>query len=62
MAALRDGDGAARSGSRGGNPNPRKQKTPYRIDIDGNELRGDSKENKSVPVVFRDGAFFGYQG
>src|ERR1700756_4062494 len=45
-----------------GSPNPRKQKKPYRIDIDGNELRGDSKENKSVPVVFRDGAFFGYQG
>jgi mannose-6-phosphate isomerase-like protein (cupin superfamily) len=45
-----------------GGPNPRKQKKPYRIDIDGNELRGDSKENKSVPVVFREGAFFGYQG
>jgi mannose-6-phosphate isomerase-like protein (cupin superfamily) len=45
-----------------GSPNPRKQKKPYRIDIEGNELRGDSKENKSVPVVFREGAFFGYQG
>ncbi|HTI88521.1 MAG TPA: cupin domain-containing protein [Alphaproteobacteria bacterium] len=45
-----------------GSPNPRKQKKPYRIDIEGNELRGDSKENKSVPVVFHDGAFFGYRG
>lgn len=42
-----------------GSPNPRKQKVPYRINIDGSELRGDSKENKSVPVVFREGAYFG---
>lgn len=42
-----------------GSPNPRKQTKPYRINIDGEELRGDSKENKSVPVVFRQGAFFG---
>jgi mannose-6-phosphate isomerase-like protein (cupin superfamily) len=45
-----------------GSPNPRKQKKPYRIDINGNELRGDSKENKGEPIVFREGAFFGYQG
>lgn len=44
---------------RAGSPNPRKQKKPYRIDIEGNELRGDSKENKAVPIVFREGAFFG---
>lgn len=42
-----------------GSPNPRKQKKPYRIDIKGTELRGDSKENKSVPVKFREGAYFG---
>ncbi len=42
-----------------GSPSPRKQKPPYRIGIDGEELRGDSKENKAVPVIFRDGAFFG---
>ena len=42
-----------------GNPNYRKQTPPYRIDRDGNEMRGDSKENKTVPVVFREGAFFG---
>jgi mannose-6-phosphate isomerase-like protein (cupin superfamily) len=42
-----------------GSPNVRKQKKPYRIDIDGKEMRGDSKENKKVPAVFREGAFFG---
>jgi mannose-6-phosphate isomerase-like protein (cupin superfamily) len=44
---------------RAGGPSARKQKKPYRIDVEGNELRGDSKENKSVPVVFREGAYFG---
>jgi mannose-6-phosphate isomerase-like protein (cupin superfamily) len=47
---------------RAAGPSPRKQVPPHRLDIDGNELRGDSKENKSVPVVFRDGAFFGPPG
>ena len=42
-----------------GSPSPRKQKPPYRLDIQGNEMRGDSKENKSVPVIFREGAYFG---
>jgi mannose-6-phosphate isomerase-like protein (cupin superfamily) len=42
-----------------GSPSARKQTKPYRIDMKGEELRGDSKENKAVPVVFRDGAFFG---
>ncbi len=40
-------------------PSPRRQTKPYRIALDGTELRGDSKENKTVPVVFKDGAFFG---
>jgi len=42
-----------------GNPNIHKQPKPTRIGRDGNELRGDSKENKSVPVIFKDGAIFG---
>lgn len=42
-----------------GNPNYKKQKAPYRINKDGQEMRGDSKENKAVPVVFKEGAFFG---
>lgn len=42
-----------------GSPNVRKQKKPYRIDMDGKEMRGDSKENKKEPVIFREGAFFG---
>jgi mannose-6-phosphate isomerase-like protein (cupin superfamily) len=42
-----------------GSPSVRRQKKPYRIDVSGKELLGDSKENKSVPVVFREGAFFG---
>ena len=41
-----------------GSPSPKKQKKPYRIDKEGKELRGDSKENKAVPIVFREGAFF----
>ncbi len=42
-----------------GNPNHKKQPKPTRIGRDGKELRGDSKENKSVPVVFKEGEFFG---
>ena len=42
-----------------GNPNYKKQEAPYRVNANGDEMRGDSKENKSVPVIFRDGAFFG---
>ncbi|MFN4283923.1 MAG: cupin domain-containing protein [Alphaproteobacteria bacterium] len=42
-----------------GSPGPKGQKAPLRIDIEGKELLGDSKENKKEPVVFRDGAFFG---
>ena len=32
---------------------------PGRTNIDGSEMRGDSKENKQVPVKFKDGVFFG---
>ena len=42
-----------------GNPNIKKQPKPTRIGKDGKELRGDSKENKTVPVVFKEGEFFG---
>ena len=42
-----------------GGPNYKKQKAPYRINIDGEEMRGDSKENKKAPVIFKDGEFFG---
>ena len=42
-----------------GNPNIKKQPKPTRIGRDGKELRGDSKENKTVPVVFKEGEFFG---
>ena len=41
-----------------GGPSPKKQKKPYRIAKDGSELRGDSKENRTQPIIFRDGAFF----
>jgi len=42
-----------------GNPNHKKQPQPTRLNENGEEMRGDSKENKSVPVIFRDGSFFG---
>ena len=42
-----------------GNPNVKKQTPPYRVNIKGEEMKGDSKENKKVPVIFKDGAFFG---
>lgn len=37
------------------------QKLPEidRIDSDGNPMRGDSKKNKSVPIEFLDGQFYG---
>ena len=37
----------------------KKQTAPYRINRDGQEMRGDSKENKTVPVVFKERSFFG---
>jgi mannose-6-phosphate isomerase-like protein (cupin superfamily) len=42
-----------------GNPNHRKQAKPTRINIRGEEMKGDSKENKSVPVIPLEGRFFG---
>ena len=42
-----------------GTPNHKKQPEPTRIGRDGKELRGDSKENKTVPVIFKEGALFG---
>jgi len=41
-----------------GNPCHAKMAPPNRINIEGNEMRGDSKENKKVEVIFKD-AFFG---
>ncbi len=42
-----------------GTPNHKKQPEPTRVGRDGKELRGDSTENKTVPVIFKEGAFFG---
>lgn len=42
-----------------GNPNVKRQPKPYRINIDGEEMTGDSKENKKAPVIFKEGEFFG---
>ena len=42
-----------------GTPNRARQGGVSRVDRAGAEMRGDSKENRTVPVIFRDGAFFG---
>ena len=42
-----------------GTPNFQKQAKQDRVDKDGNPMGGDSKENKTVPTVFKDGVFFG---
>lgn len=42
-----------------GNPNRKKQSPPFRVNREGKEMRGDSEENKTVPIIFREGAFFG---
>ncbi|MEX2455505.1 MAG: cupin domain-containing protein [Rhodospirillaceae bacterium] len=42
-----------------GTPNFRKLPEPDRIDADGNPMRGDSKENRSVPAEFLEGRFYG---
>ena len=42
-----------------GTPNFQKQAKVDRIGRDGKPLRVDSKANKSVPVIFTDGAYFG---
>lgn len=41
-----------------GNPNHRKQARPTRINIKGQEMKGDSEENKHVEIIFKD-EFFG---
>jgi mannose-6-phosphate isomerase-like protein (cupin superfamily) len=42
-----------------GSPNYGKQPSPSRTDADGNPMCGDSRKNKSVPVEFLDGKFYG---
>jgi mannose-6-phosphate isomerase-like protein (cupin superfamily) len=42
-----------------GTPNFQKQDRDDRLGRDGKPLVGDSKENKQVPVIFRDGVYFG---
>lgn len=42
-----------------GSPNFQKLPEVDRIDADGNPMRGDSKKNKSVPIEFLDGKFYG---
>ena len=42
-----------------GNPNHSKMGTPNRINAEGNEMRGDSEENKAVPIIFKDDEYFG---
>lgn len=41
-----------------GNPSHHKMPPPNRLNIEGKEMKGDSKENKSVEIVFKD-EFFG---
>ena len=42
-----------------GTPEAAKQDAPSRINIDGSPMAGGSVENKSVPVKYLDGQFFG---
>lgn len=42
-----------------GTPNFQKQAADDRIGLDGKPLAGDSRENRTQPVIFRDGVFFG---
>ena len=42
-----------------GGPNDDRPDKPRRIDRNGEPMKGDSKENKSNPVKFREGAYFG---
>lgn len=42
-----------------GTPNFQKQSKDDRMGLNGKPLVGDSKENRTVPVVFKDGVFFG---
>ena len=42
-----------------GTPNFQKQERHDRLGRDGKPLVGDSKENKKVPVIFKDDVYFG---
>ena len=42
-----------------GTPNFQKQAKDDRLGMDGKPLVGDSKENRTQPVIFKDGVFFG---
>ena len=42
-----------------GNPNYKKMGTPGRINAEGKEMRGDSEENKTVPIIFKADEYFG---
>jgi mannose-6-phosphate isomerase-like protein (cupin superfamily) len=42
-----------------GNPYLGKQANPTRVNAKGEEMKGDSKENKKVETIFREGAYFG---
>ena len=42
-----------------GTPNFQKQARNERVDADGKPMTGDSEANKTVPLVFKDGVFFG---
>lgn len=42
-----------------GSPDRGKQSEPYRINSDGAPMEGGSEENKTVPVMYRDGEYFG---
>ena len=42
-----------------GSPNYKRQKKPYRINVHGEEMRGDAKENKTGPAIFKEGEFYG---
>ena len=42
-----------------GTPNFQKQGREDRAGVDGKALAGDSKENRQVPTIFQDGAYFG---
>ncbi len=42
-----------------GNPNVKLQPRPYRINMKGEEMKGDARENNTRKVIFKEGEFFG---
>lgn len=42
-----------------GSPGKERQAEPSRINIRGEPMEGESKENRTFPVIFREGAYFG---